>query len=160
VCVRVDAVWWFVTRERIGCSAAAVIVALWLSESASCGGFSFSAPKCEFLGPTKGNNHVKKTSEDSGLRMAKKTVAVEVKCAVETTSRHLYVQRTRRGRERRAEEEKSANCPATKVHAPCQQRNAREPRGAYPARAEMDFGIGIVSSQEAASFPHTLKVNM
>jgi len=94
-------------------SAAAVIVALWLSESASRGGFSFSAPKCEFLGPTRGNNHDKKTSEDSGLRMAKKTVAVEVKCAVETTSRHLYVQRTRRGRERRAEEEKSANCPPT-----------------------------------------------
>jgi hypothetical protein len=58
----------------------------------------------------------------------------------------------------RAEGERDAR--RRKKAPTAQQRNAREPRGAYPARAEMDFGIGIVGSQEAASFPHTLKVNM
>jgi hypothetical protein len=57
----------------------------------------------------------------------------------------------------RAEGERDAR--RRKKAPTAQQRNAREPRGAYPARAEMDFGIGIVGRQEAASFPHTLKVN-
>lgn len=128
-------------------SAAAVIVALWLSESASRFGFSFSAPKCEFIRPTRRKKHNERTSEDSGLRMAKKTVAVEVKCAEETTSRHLHVQRIWWApRERRALEGKNANGPAT----------AR----ASPARAEVDFGIGIVGRQEAASFLHSLEVNI
>jgi hypothetical protein len=57
----------------------------------------------------------------------------------------------------RAEGERDAR--RRKKTPTAQQRNAREPRGAYTARTEMDFGIDIVGRQEAASFPHTLKVN-